>query len=93
MTKKKEYYKVYFDRSILYPDGVDSSVAFLGAIRLALIAWLPKYDNICIKRFLITSVYSIVKLLFTSIGIFTYAENAFYMQFFISCIHSLKKSQ
>ena len=42
---------------------------------------------------LITSVYSIVKLLFTSIGIFTYAENVFYMQFFISCIHSLKKSQ
>ena len=42
---------------------------------------------------LITSVYSIVKLLFTSIGIFIYAENVFYMQFFISCIHSLKKSQ
>ena len=43
--KKKEYFKVYFDRSILYPDGVDSSAAFLGAIRLALIAWPPKYDN------------------------------------------------
>ena len=43
--KKKEYFKFYFDRSILLPDGVDSSVAFLGAIRLALIACPPKYDN------------------------------------------------
>ena len=58
--KKKEYFKFYFDRSILHPDGVDSSVAFLGAIRLALIAWPPKYDNICIKMFLMTSVYSIL---------------------------------
>ena len=58
--KKKEYFKFYFDRSILHPDGVDSSVAFLGAIRLALIAWPPKYDNICIKMFLVTSVYSIL---------------------------------
>ena len=50
-------------------------------------------NNICIKAFLITSVYSIVKLLFTSIaGSFTYAQKVLYMLFFVSCIYSLKKS-
>ena len=75
----------------------DSSVEFCGAIRSALIVNGPENkttrNNICIKTFLITSVYSIVKLLFTSIGSFTYAENVLYMLFFVSCIHSLKKSQ
>ena len=50
-------------------------------------------NNICIKALLITSVYSIVKLLFTSIaGSFTYAQKMLYMLFFVSCIYSLKKS-
>ena len=76
----------------------DSSLEFLGAIRLTPIVWPPKINmttrnNMCIKGFLVTSVYSIVKLLLTSIGIFIYSESVFYMQFFVSCSHSLKKSQ
>ena len=50
-------------------------------------------NNIGIKAFLATPVYSIVELLFTSIGSFTHAHNVLYMLFLASCIHSLKKSQ
>ena len=42
-------------------------------------------DNVCIKAFLITSICSIVKLLITSIGNFTYAQNLLYMLYFVSC--------
>ena len=72
-------------------------LALVLAIRLALIVCpetnIATRNNICIKAFLETSVNSIVKLLFTSTGSFTYAHNVLYMLFFASCIHSLKKSQ
>ena len=35
-------------------------------------------------------IYSIVKLLFTFIGSFTYTQNVLYMMFVVSCIHSLE---
>ena len=50
-------------------------------------------NNIGLNAFLATPVYSIVQLLFTSIGSFTHAHNVLYMMFLASCIHSLKKSQ
>ena len=50
-------------------------------------------NNIGIKAFLATPVYSIVELLFTSIGSFTHAHNVLYMLFLASCIQSPKKSQ
>ena len=67
----------------------DSSAEFLGALRFnsadrmaSKIQCMTARNNMCIKALLITSIYSIVTLLFTSIGIFTYAENLFYMQFY-----------
>ena len=54
---------------------------------------ITTWNNIGIKAFLATPVYSIVELLFTSIGSFTHAHNVLYMLFLASCIHSLKKSQ
>ena len=40
------------------------------------------------------AVCSIVKfIIFTSVGSFTYAQKVLYMLYFVSCIHSLKKSQ
>ena len=54
---------------------------------------ITRRNNICIKAFVITSFYSYVKLLLTSMGSFTYAQNVLYMLSFVSCIHSLKKSQ
>ena len=75
--------------------GVEGGDYFL--LKLALIVWPPKINiptcnNIDIKAFLATPVYSIVEL-FTSIGSFTHAHNVLYMLFLASCIHSLKKSQ
>ena len=42
-------------------------------------------NNVCIKAVLITSICSIVKLLITSIGNFTYAQNLLHMLYFVSC--------
>ena len=40
------------------------------------------------------AVCSIVKfIIFASVGSFTYAQKVLYMLYFVSCIHSLKKSQ
>ena len=58
--------QVYFDRFFILMES-DSSIEFLGAIRLALIVWpqnITTRNNLCIKAFLITSVYSKVQLLF-----------------------------
>ena len=63
----------------------------ISANRMAL--KIQQHAITCIKTFLITAVYSIVKVFFTAMGSFTYAQNVLYMLFFVSSIHSLKKSQ